>query len=119
MSDLDQKEVQKSFEQVDNDGEGVAESLSQLLDTLADENQVILFSELSEREIKHLSVIATVGENDALTQTFIDNYMKMKVSKNRKGRKELSEISEAFAGVFQTDNVGKLEGIKNKLGGVL
>lgn len=116
MSELDQKEIQKSLNVDDNDGSDIASSLSELLDDLADEDKYILFSELSEREIKHLSVIATVGENDDITNTFIKNYMRMKVSKRRKGRGELVQIAEAFSGVFQTQEEGRISSLRNKLG---
>lgn len=116
MSSLDQKEIQKSLENTSEEGGDIANSLSELLDDLADEDQYILFSELTEREIKHLSVIATVGDNDEITQTFIQNYMRMKVSKNRKGRGELVQIAEAFSGVFETQEKGRLAGIKDKIG---
>lgn len=113
---LDQKEIQKSLESNVDDGGDIANSLSELLDDLADEDQYILFSELTEREIKHLSVIATVGEDDEITERFIQQFMKMKISKRRKGRKELVEIANAFSGVFETQQEGRIQGLRNKLG---
>lgn len=116
MGELDQKEIQKSLEQGRNNGSDIADSLSKLLEDLADEDMYILFSELSEREIKHLSVIGTVGADDDVTQEFIQNFMRMKVSKNRKGRKELVQIGEAFSGVFETQEEGRLAKIKSRIG---
>lgn len=116
MSGLDQKEIQKSLEDGVDDSSDIAQSLSELLDDLADEDKYILFSELSEREINHLSVIATVGDNDEITNMFIENYMRMKVSKGRQGRGELVQIAEAFSGVFQTQNEGHIASLKDKIG---
>lgn len=116
MGELDQKEIQKELEQTDDSGKDVAESLSQLLETLADEEKTILFSELSEREITHLSVISTVGDEDEVTQNFIDNFMKMKVSKKRRGRKELSDVAQAFASVHETENQSRMDRVKSVLG---
>lgn len=115
MGALDQKEIAKSFES-SNDGSDIAGSLSNLLDDLADEDKYILFSELTPREIKHLSVIATVGQNDDITEAFIENFMRMKVSNRRKGRRELVQIAEAFSGVYETEKEGKLSRIRGKLG---
>lgn len=113
---LDQKEIEKTIENGSNDSGDISESLSQLMDHLSDEEQHNLFSELSEREIKHISVIATAGDGDELTENFLRNYKMLKVSKKRRGRKELVNIAEAFSGVFETQNEGKMAKMKGALG---
>ena len=77
-------EIEETLKEDKTSGDGIADSLSDLLDTLGDEEKHKMFSEVSEREIKHLSVLATTG--DDLTKQFIREYMTMKVSKRRKGR---------------------------------
>lgn len=113
---LDQKEIQKTIEGDNNDNGDIAESLSQLMNHLSDEEQHNLFSELSEKEIKHISVIATAGGGDEITEEFLKNYKMLKVSKKRRGRKELVNISEAFSGVFETQQGGHMDKIKGALG---
>lgn len=114
MGQLDQEQVKESLESVGNDGGGIAESLSDLLDSLTDEEQDVLLSELSNEEIKHLSVLETTG--DELTNEFIGSFRQMKVSHNRKGRKELIEVADAISAIFEAQEGGKLSGMKDKLG---
>lgn len=113
-----QKKVESTFK-ADMDGgseHDISESLSQLLDDLADENQHLMFSELTEREIKHLSVIKTAGYNDETTKRFIKQYMTMKISKKRRGREELVKIAESFGDMFQMENEGRMDKLKNFMG---
>lgn len=112
---LDQDDVMESIEDNDSEVKGIGESLSGLLDDLADEDKNILFSELTEREIKHLSVIATVGRNDDITQEFIDNFTRMKVSKKRRGRKELVQIGEAYSGWDNREGESRLSRLRGRL----
>lgn len=107
---LDQKAIERSLKAQTSDDSGVADSLSDLLDTLSDEEQIKMFSELSQREIRHLSVVSTM--DDDLFNKFIGEYLEMKVSKRRKGRGELSEVADSFAGVFNQEQGGIMDRIK-------
>lgn len=116
MGSLDQEQVKRSIESKGGDDGGVAHALSDLMENLTDEEQHTLLTELSDREIKHIAVIDTVGEHDDVTQKFLESFKMHKVSKRRKGRKEVTGTAEAFAGVFEKENTSKIDKIKGTLG---
>lgn len=114
MAELDQEQVQESFEGGLNDGSDIAKSLSNLLDSLTDEKQDKLLTELSAKEINHISVLEATG--DDTTKEFLNEYRKHKVSNKRRGRKELIKVSNAISSVFQASEGGRLDAMRDKLG---
>lgn len=116
MGSLDQKRVKDKIEQKGMDSDDITEALSQLLSELSDEEAHNLFSDLTDEEIRHISVLATVGDDDDLTKQFLREFKILKVSKRRRGRKELVKIASAFSGVFETKNEGKMGKIRRTLG---
>lgn len=114
MAELDQKQVQESMEGGLDDSDDVSESLSELLDSLTDREQDILLSQLSEREIKHLSVLDTTG--DQLTQNFTKRFRQLKVSQGRQGRSELIEVADAISKMFEKQEGGRMDAVKSRLG---
>lgn len=114
MSQLDQKAVEENLEAgMGGDGD-IAESLSELLDSLTDEEQDMLLSDLSEKEIRHISVLESTG--DELTQEFLQDFRRLKVSSGRKGRKELIDVAGAISSVFEAQQGGRMDMIKDKMG---
>lgn len=122
MSDegLDQKQVKRTIENAggssSSDSTDIKAALSGIMENLSDEEQDILLTDLTEREIKHIAVIDTVGEDDDITQKFLESFRTHKVSRKRKGRKELGDIAEAFAGLFEAEQAGKLDKVKGAIG---
>lgn len=117
MSGLDQKQAMKAIEDQGQTQGSISQSLSELMENLSDEEQHNLFSELSDREIKHISVIATAGGEDELTKEFLRQYKTLKVSKKRRGRKELVNIADAFSSIFEAEQgEGKLSRIRGAMG---
>lgn len=78
------------------DEDDIAKALSELIQQLGDDtdNVISLFSELTQREIRHLSVLAI--QDDDVTKEFVNSYETHKVSHQRRGRKELINIAEAM-----------------------
>lgn len=113
---IDRGDVIDSIENTGNEGGGIAESLSELIQDLSDREKHIVLSELSEREIKHLSVIKTTGKNDEITEQFVKDYMTMKISKKRRGRKELVKIGEAFSTLFESEEKGRMDRLRGMVG---
>lgn len=113
---IDQDKIEQSIkDQNQNKGSNIADSLSDLMDHLSDEEKHLMFSELSDREIKRLSVLRTTG--NSLMDDFIRNYMIMKVSRGRKGRKELIEVSDSISNVFGIEESG--DGLLDKARGMV
>lgn len=94
----------------DNDSVELATALSELLKELSSEEKDVLFSELTEREIKHISVLETV--DDPLMDRFVKNFRNNKVSKRRRGRKELVNVADSLSDLIATEQAG---GIKDKI----
>lgn len=90
----------------------IEKSLSRLVDEMSSTDQLAFFSELSEKDIKHLSVLETM--EDELIDKFAKNFKANRVSKKRRGRKDLKDIAEPFADVLKTDD-GKMERIKDMM----
>lgn len=96
---LDQDKVKETME-ADTGGGGtnIADSLTDLMEHLSDDERHKMFSELSKNEIKHLSVLATL--DDDLMNDFIREYMTIMISHKRRGRKEHTELATAFSDIF-------------------
>lgn len=96
MSDHDPvgSQLQNALEGSDDDD--IARALSELIQQLGDntDSVISLFTELTQREIRHLSVLAI--QDDAVTRDFVNSYETHKVSHMRRGRKELINIAEAM-----------------------
>lgn len=93
MSDKYNELVAKNLKSSEND-DGMSKAYSDLIEQLGEEESLKLFSDLNINEIRHLSVLMTTG--DDLIQEFSQNYIGLKVSHRRRGRKELIDLSEAF-----------------------
>lgn len=80
---------------VNNSSEnGLSKAYSDLIEQLGEQQSLKLFSDLTLREIRHLAVLTSTG--DELINDFCSNYIALKVSFRRRGRKELIDLSEAF-----------------------
>lgn len=97
------------------DDKDLATAISELLEELSTEEKDILFSELSPREIKHISVLETI--DDPLMDRFVRNFRNNKVSKNRKGRKELVEVADSLSDIIaQKESTGAIDKLKGFIG---
>lgn len=111
MSGVNQDKVERSIQkQSTQDKDDVAEAISELMHLLGDDESFKMFSEVSNREIKHLSVLSSTG--DRLMQDFIEEYLLLKISHNRSGRTELIDVSNAFAKLHE---LGEEENDKKKI----
>lgn len=98
----------------DLDSNAVAEALRDLLKVLRDENKVDLFSNLSRDDIRHLSVMETLG--DDMTEDFAKNFKRLKVSEGREGRKEIIQLAEAVGGRDEVeDESGNIKSVLNRI----
>lgn len=90
--------------------DGMSKAYSELIEQLGEEESLKLFSDLNINEIRHLSVLMTTG--DDLINNFSRNYIALKVSHRRRGRKELIDLSEAFG---KAKEALKQSGVTDKL----
>lgn len=93
MSKMDQDKADNILNSSDDDND-LAKALSELIDQLGDTRHIQLFTDLNMREIRHLAVLRTVAD-DTLNE-FTKNYMKLKISNGRLGRKELIDVSDSI-----------------------
>lgn len=116
MSESDRDRAMDMLESAgtDLDNNAVAEALKNLLGVLRDEEQVNMFSDLSNEDIRHLSVMETLG--DETTESFADNFKTLKVSRNRDGRKEIIKLAEAVGGQKEDGTeTGKIKSVLNRI----
>lgn len=107
----------ESLEKTKNndDDTDLATALSELLAELSSTEKDVLFSELSEREIKHISVLETI--DDQLMDDFVTNFRNNKVSKKRRGRKELVDVADSLSDLIaQKETQSLTEKAKSLIG---
>lgn len=85
----------------DSDKNQIAGALSDLIQELRSDENIDFFTDLSMREIRHISVLSI--RDDRTTEKFLQNYKALQNSRRRKGRKELIEIAKAIGSVAKTD----------------
>jgi len=106
MGDINQDKIERALQgEGGEESEDVAKALSNLMELLGDTDSYKMFSEVSNREIKHLSVLSSTG--DQLMDEFIKEYLLLKVSHNRAGRSELIDVSNAFAKLHELGEGGE------------
>jgi len=99
----------------DADKEQLAEALSDLIGHLSSEENLEMFTDLNRSEVSHLSVLRTVG--DDVMDDFTRNFMLLKISDGRLGRRELIEVSESVGSQHQEEEGKKtLQGLRNLMG---
>lgn len=116
MSESDRDRAMDMLESAgsDLDNNAVAEALKNLLGVLRDEEQVNMFSDLSNEDIRHLSVMETLG--DETTENFADNFKILKVSQSRQGREEIIRLAEAVGGQQEDETqTGKIKSALNRI----
>jgi hypothetical protein len=88
--DIDNLESMASSQTVD-------ESLAQAITVLTEEDRRKLLSELEPREVFMLTMLQAQAHefDDDLLQNICDNFLVHRISKERKGRKEIFEIAKA------------------------
>ena len=81
---------------------GVKESISKLLDDLSDEEKIKFFSDLAIEEIEKLALLSAINTRvkSEVINTYITEFLKLRVSKDRLGRKEGVKIGTSFAKVL-------------------
>lgn len=89
----------------------IAGALSDLIQELRSDDNIDFFTDLSTREIRHISVLSI--RNDETTKEFLENYKALQNSRRRKGRKELIEIAKAIGSVAKRDDK---DSIRDRLG---
>lgn len=89
------------------------EALAKVVIELAESKNIYALSDIKEREIRVIAALYAEAEatGDKLTKTYLDYYLKLRISKERKGRTELTKIAQAAREQVQ----GKLQ----RLGGML
>lgn len=85
--------------EVDEVGEDLERTIGTLLEKLTEEERIALFSELEYEEIERLVILCAINEklNSPILNTYIQTFLKLRVSLKRKGRKELVSVSKALA----------------------
>lgn len=89
----------------------IAGALSDLIQELRSDENIDFFTDLSTREIRHISVLSI--RSDETTEEFLENYKALQNSRRRKGRKELIEIAKAIGSVAKRDDK---DSIRDRLG---
>lgn len=113
---IDAKQVERSLKDGDSDGDSLGDSLSNLLENLTSDEAIRLLSELDDEEISHITAILAVDGEEEVTQDLVQQFLSLKVSRNRRGRKELTEVADAFSGVFQVEEGGLTDKVRSKMG---
>jgi len=92
------------------------EAQAQIAMILAKTKQPQLLTELGDDEIKMLAILQTISSEteNTVIDTFCDNFMKLRVSLNRKGRDEVISVARAQAGVEEKIK----KGIRQMISGV-
>lgn len=114
-NDLEQAVEQSLMNESSNDStnqDKIEEALSRLVDEMSSTEQLALFSDLSEKDIKNLSVLETM--DDPLIDKFAENFKSNRISKNRRGRKDLKDMAEPFADAFKGED-GRIDQIKEMM----
>lgn len=100
------------FGEDEDDSNEIAEALSDLISELSQEESISLFTDLTQREIRHISVLESL--DDKMIQDFLNSYKKHQVANRRKGRKELLEVAESLGVIADKDeNRGLADRIRN------
>lgn len=89
-----------------SDENQIASALSDLIQELRSEENIDFFTDLSTREIRHISVLSI--RSDETTKEFLENYKALQNSRRRKGRKELIEIAKAIGSVAKQNDKDSL-----------
>lgn len=97
----------------DSDSSPIDESLSNLIQKLGQDDDVDFFTDLSQDEIRHITVLSL--RNDETTKRFLKKYKDLQVSRRRKGRKELIEVAKAIGSLAKEQE----EKAKGRLGGLI
>lgn len=101
------------LEEEDDKGD-IAEALSELIEELASDENIRMFSDLSQQEIKHIAVLKSM--NDSVVDEFLEEFESLQVSYRRKGREELIEIAESVGSLASDEEEkSKLQRLKGVL----
>lgn len=98
----------------EEDGKELAEALSELIEQLADDENIRMFSDLSQEEIRHISVLKSM--NDTIIDEFLNEFEALQVSYRRKGRQELIDIAESVGSLAsQEEDESRLDRLRGVL----
>jgi len=111
--DLAMDSVQDLMED-EEEGGHIAKALSDVMDNLDNEEGIKMFTSLNDSEVKILSVLLSL-DNDLLDD-FGQEFMQLKVSQGRKGRKDVKDVAEAFAGIWGVENQSTTDKIRDTIG---
>ena len=76
------------------------EAIAKISMILADSKEVDILSDLTTDEVAMLSALKTVAVHtkNSLLLTFIENFLRFRISRNRKGREEIIQVARARGG---------------------
>jgi hypothetical protein len=89
--------LQESEENMADDVASSDEATAKIMALLANDDKFKVISELSDDEIHRFAALQSIAEtyDSKLLQSYIKNYLLLKISKHRKGRTEVIELGIA------------------------
>lgn len=94
----------------------IDESLAQAINVLTETQKKKILSELEHREVFYVALLYTQSKefDDDLLNDFLKQFLILRISKERKGRKEIVEIAKANLKVQSKGLLKKLFGKKSE-----
>lgn len=94
----------------------IDESLAQAINVLTETKKKKILSELEQKEIFYISILYAQSKefNDDLLNDFLKQFLILRISKERNGRKEIVEIAKANLKIQSKSLLKKLLGKKNE-----
>ena len=94
------------------------EAFAKIVVELANTKNPEVLSDLSDDEIKYIAALSVVAEKtkDDMLTSFINKFLLLRVSRNRKGRLELLKVAQAAREQAQSrfSKLGNILGINNQ-----
>lgn len=81
---------------LDRDVVGMDDAIGKIAMALSERKHPELLTELSDEEVKNISILLTIATEEELDflVTFVENFIRLRVSLNRKGVKEIIELTK-------------------------
>lgn len=97
MQKMKEKDLIKAMENTREDTADTETAIAKGIENLNNPRNINLLTDLSSDEIRNLIVVETIGElyNDKMRLQISKLYKELKVSKGRKGRKEIIDVVKA------------------------
>lgn len=119
MNDLETKyDIDSITEDISEFGmtQTIDESLAQAISVLTETKKKKILSELENREIFYLAILYSQSKefDDDLLEDFLKQFLIFRISKERKGRKEIVEIAKANLKIQSKGLLRKLFGKKSE-----